>query len=62
MMKQDIIDELKELKKVLNMNKDDYKKAVEEKYPGVKITDASYYQHINSWVNATISYILESED
>ena len=52
------MEELRELKELLEMDKDEYIKKVFNNY-GVKVTDAQYYEHVISYTLAVISDLIE---
>lgn len=60
MKKQQIIDELKELKGLLDMDMDKYIEEHNKKFD-TPITREQYYSHMVGWVTAVVTYILDEE-
>lgn len=58
MKKQKIIEELQELKDLLDMDIDKYIEEQNKKFE-TPITREQYYSHMVGWVRAVITYILE---
>lgn len=60
MKKQEIIEELQELKGLLDMDMDKYIEEHNKKFD-TPITREQYYSHMVGWVTAVITYILEED-
>jgi len=60
MKKQKMIEELQELKGLLDMDIDKYIDEHNKKFD-TPITREQYYAHMVGWVTAVITYILEEE-